>query len=261
MSESVIAHHLMTWHGWLSKNKLAVDTPAILAEVKSAGYDAVEMGGEAKVHGSAALLRQQLAAAGVAIAAWSSGVTANPWSANTDSYRREFDFAAELGVKLIVICGGFLDGRRTTYEADYRLFAENLGSAQAWAKRNGQTLAFHPHKGCIVETLAEVDRLVRYLSSLQLCVDTGHLAAVGEDPLLCLDAHASRVVALHLKDYDKPSNRFAELGRGQVDFSAVIAWKNRSGFCGPMIVERDDPPMPAIDSARISRAHLHTVLK
>ena len=160
----------------------------------------------------------------------------------------------------IVICGGFLDGRRTTYEADYRLFAENLGSAQAWAKRNGQTLAFHPHKGCVVETLAEVDRLVRYLPSLTLCVDTGHLAAIGEDPLLCLDAHALRVVALHLKDYDKPSNRFAELGRGQIDLAAVMAWSTRTGFSGPMIVERDDPPMPAIDSARISREHLRTLL-
>lgn len=255
-----IAHHLMTWHGWLHKNKLAVDTPAILAEVRAAGYDAVEMGGDAKAHGSAAILRQQLASAGVAIAAWSSGVTANPWGPNTESYRREFDFAAELGVKLIVICGGFLDGRRTTHEGDYRLFAENLGAAQAWAARNGQTLAFHPHKGCIVETLAEVDRLARYLPGLKLCVDVGHLAAVFEDPLLCLDAHTARVVALHLKDFDKSTNRFAELGRGQVDLAAVMAWSRRSGFTGPLIVERDDPPMPAVESARISREHLRTLV-
>jgi inosose dehydratase len=255
-----IAHHLMTWHGWLKKNKLPVDLPAILAEVKAAGYDGVEMGGDGKALGPAATVRQQLADAGLGIAAWSSGVTANPWAANTESYRRELDFAAELGVGTIVVCGGFLDGRRTTYEADYRLFAENLGAAQRWGERNRQTLAFHPHKGCIVETLGEVDRLVRYLPGLRLCVDTGHLLAVGEDPLLCLDAHAARVAALHLKDFDKAANRFTELGRGQVDLAAVLAWAARNRFSGPVIVERDDPPMPAVESARLSREHLGVLL-
>lgn len=252
----LIAHHLMTWYGWLSKQQQKPHLPTMLAEAKAAGYDAVELGGDVHSLGSPEQVRALFADAGMAIAAWSSNVTANPWPPNTESYRRELDFAAALGVRLVVVCGGFLDGRRTTREQDYRLFAENLAAAQAWAQRNGQTLAFHPHKGCIVETLHEVDRLIRYLPDLRLCVDTGHLAAVFDDPLLCLDAHADRVEALHLKDYDGSQNRFAELGRGQVDLAAVLAWVRRRGFAGPLIVERDDPPMAAVESARISRACL-----
>ena len=242
-----IAHHAMTWG----------DAPLaqVLAEAKRAGYDEVEIGGDAAAHGSAAALRALLADHGVSVAAWSSGITANPWPANTEQYRREFDFAAEMGVRTIVVCGGFLDGRRTTRDADYRLFAENLQSAIQWAARNGQTVAFHPHKGCIVETLAEIDRLVRFCPELRLCIDVGHLAAVFEDPLLALDAHAARVVALHLKDFDPASNRFAELGRGAVDLAAVVAWIRRRAFTGPLIVERDSPQLPAAESAAISRAH------
>ena len=255
----MIAHHLMTWHGWAEQQKQEPHLPSILAEVKRAGYDAVEMGGDAASHGSAKALRALLADHGISIAAWGSGITANPWQGNTDQYRRELDFAAEMGVRTIVVCGGFLDGRRTTYAADYRLFGENLQSMIAWAARHGQTIAFHPHKGCIVETLGEIDRLIQFCPDLRLCIDVGHLAAVFEDPLLALDAHAARVVALHLKDYDRASNRFAELGRGQVDLAAVAAWVQRRGFTGPLIVERDSPPIPAVESATISRAHWRTL--
>jgi inosose dehydratase len=251
----MIAHHIMTWNGWAKQQGTTVDLPTVLAELKQAGYDAIEMGGTAAMHGSAAALQALLRDHGIAAAAWSSGVAANPWPANIEQYQREFAFAAEMGVRTIVVCGGFLDGRRTAYDADYRLFAESLNAAITCAARNGQTLAFHPHKGCLVETLAEIDRLLRFCPELRLCIDVGHLAAVFEDPLLALDAHADRVVALHLKDFDRVSNRFMELGRGQVDLAAVVAWIRRRSFAGPLIVERDAPPMPALESAMMSLAH------
>lgn len=251
----MIAHHIMTWRGWAKQQGATVELPTVLAELKQAGYDAIELGGSADAYGSAAALRALLADHGIAVAAWSSGVTANPWPANIEQCQRDFAFAAEMDVKTIVVCGGFLDGRRTAYDADYRLFGESLHAAITCAARYGQTIAYHPHKGCLVETLAEIDRLLRFCPELRLCIDVGHLAAVFEDPLLALDAHAERVVALHLKDFDRASNRFMELGRGQVDLAAVWAWIQRRSFTGPLIVERDAPPIPALESATISRAH------
>lgn len=254
----MIAHHIMTWHGWHKSQKTEPHLPTILSELKSAGYDAIEMGGDAKAHGSAAALQGLLATAGITVAAWSIGVTANPWPQNTEDYRRQLDFAAEMGVSMVVVCGGFLDGRRNTNLGDYRLFGENLQAAIDYAAKNRQTIAFHPHKGCIVETLAEIDALIRFCPQLKLCIDTGHLA-VFEDPLLALDAHADRVVALHLKDYDDIEKKFQELGRGQVDLAAVYAWIKRRAFTGPIIVERDSPPIPAAESATISRKHWRTI--
>lgn len=251
----MIAHHLMTWYGWLKSQKQEPHLPTILAEAKQAGYDTVQTGGDAGSNGPAADFKRLLADAGVGLAAWGVNVTANPWPANTEQYRRGLDYAAELEVKTVVVCGGFLDGRRTTYPADYRLFGENLQSAIAYAAQYGQTIAYHPHKGCIVETLAEMDHVLKYCPDLKFCIDIGHLAAVFEDPLLALDAHADRVVALHLKDFDKATNTFAELGRGQVDLGAVVAWMKRRNFTGPAIVERDAPRIPGLESAIISRKH------
>lgn len=256
-----IAHHIMTWHGWAAREKKPFDLASGLAEVRAAGYAAVELGGDPQSLGPAADVRRLLDANGLTCVAWSLGVTANPWPPATEDFRRQVAFAGELGVGLGVVCGGFLPGnRRTVGDADYRLFAENYAAHEDIARAAGVALAFHPHRGCIVETAAEVDRLLRFHPGLGLCVDTGHLLACLDDPLVLLDAHPGRVKALHLKDYDPASGNFTELGRGRVDLAAVLAWAKRRGWDGPVIVERDSPPIPAVESARISREHLRGLL-
>ncbi len=245
----------MTWNGWLSKQKQEFKLPAVLAEVKAAGYDGVEMGGDAGSLGTAAGVRKAFADAGLTLDCWSAGVTANPWPPATEDFKRSVGYAAEVGIKLVVVCGGFLgSSRRTTRPGDYRLFGENWHAHAAIAAAHGVSMCFHPHRGCIVETLAEVDALIRFVPDLTLCVDTGHLLAVGEDPLLMLDAHAQRVSSLHLKDFDPKTERFAELGAGALDLAAMWGWIRRRAYRGAVVVERDDPPMPAKESAAISRA-------
>jgi inosose dehydratase len=256
----LIAHHLMTWGGWAKKQNQKLDLSQALAEIKAAGYDGVELYVDAASQGPAEAFRARVADAGLTIAAWSVGVTANPYPPSYDQFRRSIDYAAEVGVRLAVVCGGFLPGnRRTVNDSDYRLFGENYALHDAYARARNVTLAYHPHRGCLVETAAEVERLLRFHPELQLCPDTGHLAACLDDPLVLLDAQPQRVRAFHLKDYDPATYAFAELGRGRVDLAAVAAWIRRRGWDGPVIVERDDPPMPAVDSARISRAHLRTL--
>jgi inosose dehydratase len=258
-----IHHHLMTWAGWLNKQKQPFELAKVLAEVKAAGYDGFEHGGDAAGLGPAKELKKLIADSGVTLASWSAGITYNPWPPATESFKKCADYAAELGVKTVVVCGGFNPNpRRTTSLADYRLFGENYAPHAEHAKKNGQTLAFHPHRGCIVETLAEIDALIRFVPDLKLCVDTGHLLAVGDDPLVVLDAHADRVVSLHLKDFAKngADEKFAELGRGSLDLAGVADWVRRRDFRGPIVVERDDPPMPGIESAKISLAAWRKVM-
>ena len=253
----IIAHHIMTWQGWASKQKQKLELPVAFAEMRAAGYEGIELGGDAASCGPAADLKRHLADAGLTCVAWGFSVTANPWAPSTEAFRRQVGYAGEMGIGLGVVCGGFLPGgRRTTNDGDYRLFAENLAVHTEIATANGVSLAFHPHRGCIVETLAEVDRLLRYIPTLQLCPDTGHLLACYDDPLWLLDAHPGRVRALHLKDYDPATGEFAELGRGKVDVAAILAWAKRRNWNGPVIVERDSPPMPGAESGRISREHL-----
>lgn len=255
MTVPPLGHHLMTWQGWLQKQKQPFALAQVLPEVRAAGYRDIEMGGDERSLGPAKDLQRLLADQGVRIAAWSGGITYNPWPPATEDFRRSIDYAAALGVRTIVICGGFMPfPRRTTHARDYRLFGENYAAHAELARAHQQQLLFHPHRGCIVETLAEIDQLVRFVPDLQLCIDTGHLLAVGEDPLVVLDAHAARVGSLHLKDFAPEQEQFTELGEGILDLRGIVGWIRRRRFQGPCIVERDDPPQPALASAQRSRA-------
>ena len=59
----------------------------------------------------------------------------------------------------------------------------------------------HPHVGTMVETRAEVDRVLTG-SSIPLCLDTGHLLIGGTDPVELARAVPDRVAHVHLKDVD-----------------------------------------------------------
>jgi inosose dehydratase len=256
------AHHLMTWEGAAKTNGSAFDLDRALAEVKAAGYDAVEMGGDQKKLGSPQSLLKRLASHGLTLAAFDANVTANPWPPNTAEYRQHMDYASELGVNVIMVCGGFIARRRNTFDSDYAQFAENLAAAQAYADRYEQKIAYHPHVGCIVETQDEVDRLLRFIPGLNLCIDTGHLAAVRCCPIAFLKAHSNRILHVHLKDWDSSKNAFAELGEGDasIDFRGFFSTLSEKGYSGSVSVERDSPKIPPIESARISRTFLDGLL-
>jgi inosose dehydratase len=112
-----------------------------------------------------------------------------------------------------------------------------------------------------VEAPWEVDRLLDATDSgrVGLCYDTGHLVLGGADPLAVLARHGDRVWHVHFKDCHPQvaaqsraeawdyfaavrHGVFCELGRGAVDFAAVVAALERRGYEGWVVVEQDVLP-------------------
>ena len=252
-----VAHQAMTWGGWWEKKNIPFNVERLLEEVREAGYEGVELGGSAATLAPPRHLKDLLAVSELELAAWAVSVTATPWPPNTEEYRRDMDYAAEMEVKTIMVCGGFLGdgGRRTTFDDDYQTFAENLNAAADYARQYGQTIAYHPHRGCIVETVEEVDRLLKFKPRVSLCPDTGHLAAVRSDPVTLILRYPAKIQLMHMKDFDTKTRNFTELGQGNagLDFKAVRDALREIRYKGWLVVERDDPPIPAIESAKIGR--------
>jgi inosose dehydratase len=113
---------------------------------------------------------------------------------------------------------------------------------------------------------------------LGLCLDTGHSAFGGGNPVQILEAWGARIWHVHLKDCD-PAIRaravaekwdyatavgrgvFCELGRGEVDFPAVIDRLRSLGYAGWLVVEQDVLPSmgtPAESAAR-NRAFIRSL--
>jgi inosose dehydratase len=158
------------------------------------------------------------------------------------------------------------------------------GGANAVARtvkdETGLRTVFHPHCAGYVETAREIGELMQRTdpSHLGLCLDTGHLVYSGADPLDVLSEHAARVWHVHFKDCDPEvarrarqsgqgylaavrSQLFCELGRGSVDFPAVVRALNELRYDGWIVVEQDVFPgygSPA-ESARRSRAYLRGI--
>ena len=207
---------------------------------------------------------QKFADNGLEIAAFGTGVTANPHPPNTEEYWRDMDYAAGLGVKIVTVCGGFLpETRRNVFEDEYELFAQNLRDARDYAAKNDQVLAFHPHRGCLVETIEETCRVWKYLRELDLCVDTGHLATVRCKATELVNLAPKRTRHVHIKDYDSSTGKFAEPGAGNVgiDFESFLRNLKTHGYDDWIVVERDDPPMPPRESAQQSFDFLSPLMK
>ncbi|MGH9349299.1 MAG: TIM barrel protein, partial [Vicinamibacterales bacterium] len=140
--------------------------------------------------------------------------------------------------------------------------------------------AFHHHAATFVETAAEIDQLMLRTDPalVGLCLDTGHTAFGGGDPVAVASRWRERIRHVHLKDCD-PAVRaraaadawdyqasvrhgvFCELGRGDVDFAAVLRLLRTTGYNGWLVVEQDVLPSMGtpMESAARNRGYLRSL--
>lgn len=160
---------------------------------------------------------------------------------------------------------------------ELQIFGETLNMVGEITLREEVRSCFHNHVGTVIETRAEIDRLLALTDPnfVFLGPDTGHLAWAGADPVAFCRDYATRIKTLHLKDIDAAVRErgrsagweygtfteqgvFVELGEGCVDFPAILAILRNVGFAGWLIVETDVTQKPtARESAMASRAYLH----
>ena len=132
-------------------------------------------------------------------------------------------------------------------------------------QRYGVRFCLHPHYATNVERQAEIDYVMAQVpeSVLGLTIDTAHAVLGGMDPVALARQYGSRVGYMHMKDIqpigpaDAPWwSKFRELGRGVVDFVAVVAELTQAGYDGCLCVEMDSPRVSGYKSAAISRAYI-----
>jgi inosose dehydratase len=130
----------------------------------------------------------------------------------------------------------------------------------------------HPHVGGYLEFADEVDAALNDLPEdlVGVCLDTGHLAYAGVDPIALYERVAPRVRYLHFKNIDREAHRkaleqkldlfsaiptgvFCPLGVGVVDFVRLKASLDAHGYDGFATIEQDSDPRagarPAEDAA------------
>lgn len=181
-----------------------------------------------------------------------------------ETYRRVFDLAERLSVRVVACMGGF-DASRD-WDGNLQLFADRYGPIADEAERRGLKVAienwmgfgsghlpFRPvNIGGSPDTWDSMFRLVPS-PALGLEFDPSHLYWQGIDHLRALREFFPRVHHVHAKDTEMlpearyrfgingPTFRFRIPGYGGIDWTAFLSTLNELGYDGGVAIEHEDP--------------------
>lgn len=171
-------------------------------------------------------------------------------------------------------------------ENEWRVFAQGVEQmARAVQTETGLRVVYHHHCAGYVETPDEIARLLELTDPhlVGLVFDTGHFAFGagsddGSEVLEGLERFADRIWHVHFKDcqpqvaqqaraegwdYFAAVGRgvFCELGKGCVNFPAVVNWLRSRGYRGYVVVEQDVLPGMGTpkESAQRNREYLRVI--
>ncbi|MBI3710431.1 MAG: myo-inosose-2 dehydratase [Proteobacteria bacterium] len=273
--------------------ELGADTPleVCLAEAKQAGYDGVELGN--KFPRKADQLRPILARHGLKlVSGWYSARLLERSAAEEIAAAEDhLSLLLALGCTAMVFAEvtGAVHGSRGTKlsrrprlgDGDWARFGQRMTDvARALAKR-GMKMAYHHHMGTVVETAAEIDRLMAATGpEVGLLLDTGHLTYAGGDPLAVARQYGSRLTHVHCKDVRvkvlEQAKRddwafldavlagvFTVPGDGCVDYRALLPLLKEKGYRGWLVVEAEQDPVKAhpLTYARMGHDYLRLLAR
>lgn len=267
----------------------------VLDEMVAAGYEGTELGPPGFLPDDVEAIRAELARRGLKTIAGYVPVNMRAPEAVERALvdvRATAKKLAQLGADRIMLADEG-DGRREAIagrpaetmrsglsDAEWRCFADGLHRAAEECAALGLVLCVHPHGGSYVENEAEIDRLLSMTDPalVKLCLDTGHVAFGGGDPLAVAERWSHRIGLVHLKDIDLERLRaglaagksygdlakhdcFVALGDGSLDLGAIIAQLQGAGYSGWLVVEQDrvvHPEMDTLADARRNREYLRS---
>lgn len=255
--------------------ELGGDTPleTCLSETRAAGYAGTELGG--KFPRTARELGPILTAHGLRlIAGWYDGrILEREPEAEFAAVLPHLTLLRDLGCRYVVYADtsrGRHDGifqpisRRPTLAADeWPAYARKVTELAERMAAFGVGMAFHHHMGTIVESEAEIDRLMAATGpAVGLLFDSGHCLFAGADPVSVLRRHVRRVVHVHCKDVRRPmleraraedmsfmgavlDGIFTVPGDGCVDFPTLLRLLHEADYEGWLVVEAEQDPRRA----------------
>lgn len=242
-----------------------------VSEMALAGFTGCEVGN--KYPKDTAVLKKALELRGMQICnAWfSSFLLTKPYEEVEADFIKHITFLKEMGAKVVGISEQsysiqgtdkpIFEAKYVMNDAEWDVFCKGLNRLGKTAKDMGITLTLHHHMGTVVQTEAEIDRMMENTDPelFSLLFDSGHLAYCGENYMSVLKKYAKRIKHVHLKDI-RPEviakvkaehlsflqgvrlGTFTVPGDGAIDFGPIFDVLAESGYEGYVLVEAEQDP-------------------
>ncbi len=242
-----------------------LEPATVLAEMAALGLTATEFGPPGYLPADPLALRTTLGEYGLTALGGFLALALHkePGRALTAARETAALFAATGAEMLILAAATGQDGydsRSALSDYEWRTLLDTAATVADIAAEHGLRVTVHPHVGTHVETEAEVERFLAD-SELDLCLDTGHLAIGGTDPVRLAQRYADRIGHIHLKDVrlamadEVRSGRreysdavrhglYTPLGAGDVDIEALVRAVHGAGYDGWYVIEQDTALAP-----------------
>ena len=132
---------------------------------------------------------------------------------------------------------------------------EMFGVIDEICEEHGLQQVLHSHVQTVVETKDDINRVLD-TCDVNFCLDTGHMAIGGQDPVAFAKEAMERVGHVHLKDVRldmvppvlrrevtlmaaTQAGLFTPLGQGDVDILGVVQTLEAAGYRGWYVIEQD----------------------
>jgi inosose dehydratase len=243
----------------------------VLRDMRALGLRATEAGPPGFLPADPAATRTLLDSCGLRlIGGFVTAVLHEPArrAAELASVKGQAEWLAAGGAELVVLApalaqAGYAGAAELPDEAWPRLF-EGVDRVAEIAGASGLGIAVHPHWGTAIERPHHIERFLRETAHA-LCLDTGHIALGGADPLKVARDAGARVRHVHLKDVDGAlaarvrdgavqyndavrAGLFRPLGEGAARIKDVLGHLRGAGYAGWYVLEQDvmldDEPEP-----------------
>jgi inosose dehydratase len=282
-----------SWGVWFADEPGQTPWRRFLDEAREAGYDWIELGPLGYLPTDPEVLAPELDARSLQV---SAGFIMRRIEAEDapglmrDDLDRLGPLLQTLGASYLVVIddvytdlfsGDAIDPGNLDDDAWGRLVDNLQGLAADARDRFGLRTVVHPHAETHIEYERQIERLMDDTDPalVGICLDTGHHAYRGGDPVAFLRQHADRIPYLHVKSIDPAMQRrvaaegipfalavaqdmFVEPSQGAVDFPELLVALREIDYDGFAIVEQDMFPAPhdkPLPIARRTRAYLREI--
>ena len=242
-----------------------------ISEMALAGFTGCEVGN--KYPKDTAVLKKALDLRSMQICnAWfSTFLTTKPYEETEKEFIKHITFLKEMGAKVVGVSEqghsiqgtdlSIFDDKYVMNDEEWDMLCTGLNKLGKVAKDMGITLTFHHHMGTVVQTAAEIDRMMENTDPelFNLLFDSGHLAYCGEDYMYILKKYIKRIKHVHLKDI-RPDviaevkangesflqgvrkGTFTVPGDGVIDFAPIFQVLAENDYEGYVLVEAEQDP-------------------
>jgi sugar phosphate isomerase/epimerase len=246
---------------WTIREDLKKDLPGSLKKLAALGYNEIEIFGyNGSFWGRDAKTFRKICEDNqlrIVSSHYDTGRVDKAPGTLVNGWEKAVEDAHTLGCQFM-LCAWLLPEERISLDL-YKELVDMLNKAAEPVKKAGMQFAYHGHNFEFDRTggVIPYDYILEHTDKdlMKMECDIYWFTKAGQDPITYFKKHPGRFPLWHVKDMDKASGDFTEVGQGSINFDAIFAERKTAGL-SHWFVEQDECKRDPFDSLRMSRDYI-----